>query len=270
MEALSRWVPGRVLAPLAIDPDRGWSLLPDGGATLGEKLGASAGDSASADASAGVRSWDEPLRQYAALQRAVSGRVGELAGLGVPDLRAARLPEQFDALMESAQLRAQVGAADGITAGQYAALGELRPTLAAWCDRLAASVVPPSLDHSDLHDYQVFVSGDGYVFFDWGDASIAHPFTSLLVTLRAVSARYGLAAGSPELDRLREVYLEPWTAERPAAELRADARLAMRLGAIGRAICWQRAFPEAGRQLRNEHGKAVAHWLARLLEPAPD
>ena len=80
MAALSRWVPGQVLTPLATDPERGWSLLPDGGVILGTLPGLDAG------------SWEEPLRQYASLQRAVSGRVAQMAALGVPDLRPARLP----------------------------------------------------------------------------------------------------------------------------------------------------------------------------------
>jgi hypothetical protein len=129
MAALSRWVPGQVLTPVAIDRERGWSLLPDGGVILGTLPGLDAG------------SWEEPLRQYAALRA-------------------------------------------------------LRPALAQWCERLAASPVPPSLDHSDLHDYQVFVADGRYAFFDWGDASIGHPFTSLLVILRAAAARHGLATGS--------------------------------------------------------------------------
>ncbi|MFD0591189.1 hypothetical protein ACFQZ4_00150 [Catellatospora coxensis] len=30
LDALGRWAPGRVLEPIAIDGERGWSLLPDG------------------------------------------------------------------------------------------------------------------------------------------------------------------------------------------------------------------------------------------------
>lgn len=255
LAALSRWVPGQVLAPLAIDPERGWSLLPDGGDILGATPGSALG------------SWEELLRQYAALQRAVSGHVAEMAALGVPDLRPGRLPGQFAALLDSAEIQAQVGAADGITAAQYSALRALAPQLEQWCGRLAASAVPPSLDHSDLHDHQVFAAGGRYVFFDWGDASIAHPFTSLLVVLRVAAARHRLAAGSAALGRLRDVYLEAWTAERPADELRADARLAMRLGAISRALAWQRYFPQSGPHLLAEQGQAAAHWLTELLEP---
>ncbi|HEY2489599.1 MAG TPA: hypothetical protein VGI37_08840 [Streptosporangiaceae bacterium] len=257
MAALSRWVPGQVLTPVAIDREHGWSLLPDGGVILGTLPGLDAG------------SWEEPLRQYAALQRAVSGRVAQMAAFGVPDLRPARLPGHFDALLDSAEVRAQAGATTGMTAAQYAALRALRPALAQWCERLAASAVPPSLDHSDLHDYQVFVTDGRYTFFDWGDASIGHPFTSLLVILRAAAARHGLAAGSAALGRLRDAYLEPWTAELPAHELRRYAKLAIRLGAISRALAWQRAFPQAAAQVRQDQGGAVAYWLTRLLEPDP-
>lgn len=253
--ALSRWVPDLVLTPLAIDAGRGWSLLPDGGTMLG-------------DAMDGAGAWEEPLRRYAELQRAVSGHAAEMVQLGVPDLRPARLPARFAALAGCAQVKEQVGTADGITAGQYAALEELAPRLAQWCGRLAASPVPPSLDHSDLHDHSVFAAPGGrYTFFDWGDASIAHPFTSLLVYLRVVAARHGLEPGAPELARLRDIYLEPWTAEHPAADLREEVRLAMRVGGIGRALTWQRAFPETARYIRQDHGAAMARWLANLLEP---
>jgi Phosphotransferase enzyme family len=255
--ALSQWAPGLVLTPLAVDPGRGWSLLPDGGEMLGDAAGAIAG----------AEGWEEPLRRYAELQRAVSGHVAGMAGLGVPDLRPGLLPAEFAALLNSAQISEQVGVPQGISAGQHAELGELAPRLAGWCERLAASPVPPSIDQSDLHDYSVFWSGGRYVFFDWGDASIAHPFTSLLVFLRMVAARYELTSGAPELLRLRDVYLEPWTAQFPAADLREEVRLAMRLGAIGRALSWQRIFPEAAQHVRQDHGSSVARWLAHLLEP---
>ena len=90
-EALSRWVPDLVLTPLAIDSERGWSLLPDGGMMLGDAM----------DDVAGGAGWEEPLRRYAGLQRAVSGQVAEMVRLGVPDLRPALLPGRFAALTGS-------------------------------------------------------------------------------------------------------------------------------------------------------------------------
>jgi hypothetical protein len=45
--------------------------------------------------------------------------------------------------------------------------------------------------------------------------------------------------------------------------------LAIRFGAISRALAWQRAFPQTAEQVRQDQGGAVAYWLTRLLEPDP-
>jgi hypothetical protein len=254
--ALHNLVPGRVLQPLAINAERGWSLLPDGGRTLSELL----------DTEPDLRVWEELLRQYAALQRALTDRVDDLLALGVPDLRAARLPALFAELLADEVVREQVGVPDGLSEPEYAALCAVGPRLADWCAELAASPIAPTLDHSDLHEGQVFAADDGrYVFFDWGDASIGHPFSSLLVALRVAAHRFGLA--ETELTRLRDAYLEPWTAEQSAAQLRHTVDLAVRLGAISRAASWQRIFPQAGPEMRQAHGRSVAQWLYRALEP---
>jgi hypothetical protein len=233
--ALSEWAPGRVLTPLAIDAARGWSLLPDGGPVLGETHD--------------LDEWVELLRQYAVLQRATAAHVPEMLAIGVPDLRADQLLAQFDELVAVARV---------------AMPGSARPKLLDWCARLAASPVPATIDHSDLHEGQIFAGADGrFVFFDWGDASVAHPFTSLLVALRVVADRIGADC---DLDRARDAYLEPWTAEHPAAELRATADVAVRLGTIARAHSWWRLFPQAD-EARTGNAPFVAQWLLRLFEP---
>jgi hypothetical protein len=240
--ALSRWVPDQVLTPLAVDAAEGWSLLPDGGSVLRET-------------DPGLAEWEDLLRQYAELQRSVAPHVDELVRIGVPDLRPARLPARFAELAESARL----------SPGQRAAVASAAPRFAEDCAELAASRVPASVDHADLHEGQAFV-GDGgrFVFFDWGDASIAHPFTSFLVAYRAAARRLGPG----HLDRLRDAYLEPWTAELPVAELRALVEVAVRVGPISRALSWGRVFPESAYVLDAEHGEFIAEWLLRLADPA--
>ena len=233
--ALSEWAPGQVLTPLAIDAARGWSLLPDGGPVVGATLD--------------LDGWAELLRQYAMLQRASAAHVPEMLAIGVPDLRADRLLAEFDELVAAARIDLP---------------GSARPKVIDWCAQLAASPVPATLDHSDLHEGQIFTGSDGrFVFFDWGDASIGHPFSSLLVALRVVVARFGADC---DLDRLREAYLEQWTAEHSPAELRASVDVALRLGAIARAQSWWRLFPEAD-QARIGNTPFVGKWLLRLFEP---
>ncbi|MEU1407300.1 phosphotransferase [Streptomyces sp. NPDC005728] len=223
--ALAGWVPEHVLEPLAVDADRGWSLLPDGGAlfrTVLEREAVAPG------------AWEGLLRQYASMQHALVPHARAIERLGVPSARTPELPEVFDELLaENAAVRPD----------ERARLGALRPRLVDWCTELAALGIADSLDHTDLHDGQLFNPEPGrYTFFDWGDAAVSHPFCSLQVTARRACDRYG-----PDvLPRLRDAYLEPWTgAGRTTAELRRAVSLAWRLSALGRARAWGRLFPTA-------------------------
>ncbi|MEV0375109.1 aminoglycoside phosphotransferase family protein [Streptomyces sp. NPDC050636] len=244
-EALARWVPEHVLKPLAVDADRGWSLLPDGGSLFRDVLNRG---------SACPRAWEEPLRQYAGMQWVLRPYTEKIESLGVPNARLAVLPEIFDKTVDE---NTTLGLTD------LKALRELRPRLVDWCAELAGAGIADSLDHSDLHDGQLFAPEPGrFTFFDWGDAAVSHPFCSLLVPARAARERYG-----PEvLPRLRDAYLEPWTgAGRTAAELRRAVSLAWRLGAIGRACSWGRLFPGTSDSVSAAGDAESAGWLRELF-----
>ncbi|WP_327371768.1 phosphotransferase [Streptomyces sp. NBC_01217] len=254
-EALARWVPAYVLRPLAVDAGRGWALLPHGGALFRDVLD-------SAHNPVDPRAWEEPLRQYAGMQRALLPYAERIEQLGVPSARTVELPETFDR------------AVDGNTAlapDELKVLHELRPRLAEWCEELAGTGIADTLDHSDLHDGQLFASGPGrFTFFDWGDAAVAHPFCSFLVPARAARERFG-----PEvLPRLRDAYLEPWEGDGCSkAELRRALSLAWRLGAIGRACSWGRLFPGVSEGRSDGAGTVGdaegARWLLELLTEPP-
>ncbi|MFJ9376052.1 aminoglycoside phosphotransferase family protein [Streptomyces sp. NPDC101455] len=259
--ALARWVPEYVLEPLAVDADRGWSLLPDGGELFRQVL-----DRTPADA----RAWEEPLRQYATMQRTLVPYTKDLEQLGVPSARTTTLPQVFDETVEfigsvldktPAQLRHPAPDADPTT------LHALRPRLLNWSSELADLGIPDSLDHSDPHDGQLFNPKPGrFTFFDWGDAAVSHPFCSFLVPAGRVTERYG-----PEvLPRLRDAYLEPWTATGPTGkELRRALTLAGRLGVIGRAVSWGRHFPGASDETRAAGATQSATWLRKLASDEP-
>ncbi|MFD4861699.1 aminoglycoside phosphotransferase family protein [Streptomyces atratus] len=248
--ALARWVPEHVLEPLAVDVDRGWSLLPDGGDLFRDVLNRGPAD---------PRAWEEPLRQYASMQHALVPHAEEIELLGVPSARTTALPDVFDQLIaENTALQA-----DDLTR-----LHEFRPRLVDWCMELAGMGIADSLDHSDLHDGQLFNPEAGrFTFFDWGDAAVSHPFCSFLVPARR--AREQFDAGV--LPRLRDAYLEPWTGDgRTTVELRRAMTLAGRLGAIGRACSWGRLFPGAAGTAADTTGAAEsAKWLLELCtEPS--
>jgi hypothetical protein len=80
---------------------------------------------------------------------------------------------------------------------------------------------------------------------DWGDASISHPFASLVVTFRFLEQRNRLAPDDPWFARLRDAYLEPW-----GGRLAGVFALALRVGAFAHTIAWVRQrdyLPQAAR-----------------------
>lgn len=220
IHALARWVPGRVLEPVAVDAERSWSLLPDGGQTLREIGG---GD------------WEQMLAQHAQLQRDLAVHSAQLLSLRVPD--------------QSPLTMAAWAAAKGATAPPL-------PTL----DGIALT-----LQHDDLHDGNVFA--DGRVF-DWGDASVSHPFGVLLVSLNVLAHRHNLKPGDAQLARARDAYLEPWSDLAPLAQLREEAAAAIELAKIGRAMSWARGLRDATPAQITELGSdPVQGWLGELGKP---
>lgn len=126
--------------------------------------------------------------------------------------------------------------------------------------------MPATVQHDDLHDGNVFVADDGYRFFDWGDASIAHPFGTLLVTLRSVAYAFELSPGDPALVRLRDTYLEAWTDRYDRATLREAADLAMTVATVSWSLSWRRALATTD-PARAEYAAAVPGWLAEVFAP---
>ena len=135
------------------------------------------------------------------------------------------------------------------------------------CRALADGGIPPTLQHDDLHDANVFVADNRYRFFDWGDASVSHPFVSLLVPLRAAAHSLGVDDGHPVLFRLRDAYLDVWRDHGDPGELREQAGLALAVGPLQRALTWRRVLRGVVPAERAEWQDSVPGWTAEHLEP---
>ncbi|WP_320069014.1 aminoglycoside phosphotransferase family protein [Micromonospora sp. RTGN7] len=253
LDALAHLAPGRVPEPVAVDAGRGWALLPDGGETL-------------RDAFARERDpavWERVLTGYAALQRATAPRAGELLALGVPDHRPEVMPGLLAELLDDREA-IRVGVPGGLGPQVYERLRAFLPEFEARCRRLASFGVPAGVQHDDLHDGNVFAAD--HRVFDWGDASVAHPFGTLLVTLNSVADSFALPAGDPVLVRLRDAYLDVWADRHDRAELREAAGLAVTVAKVSRSLSWRRALSTPD-PARAEYAEAVPGWLAELFEP---
>ena len=253
IQVLAEHAPELVLAPIATDVERGWSLHPDGGPIL-----------RSFPDDAVLGHWERLLPEYAELQRRLSVRPGDLTSAGLPDDRPERMPELLTEFLDRTDVLL-VDEPDGLSTEELTRLRELAPVFRLRCALLAESGIAPTVDHSDLHDGNVFVIDDGHAVFDWGDACIAHPFASLLVTMRAIAARYEMAADEPALGRLRDAYLEAWTGEHTRRELIELVAVAIAVYPLSRARSWERALSALPPQRRGEYREAVPGWLHELL-----
>jgi len=220
-----RW-PDLLPRVIAHEPERGWLLLEDAGAPM-HALGNP------------PELWLRLLPRYAELQRGEAHYAAEHLTHGVHDLRLASWPAHYEAMLLQPDLPLELP--------EIRRLVDFAPTFDALCRELNGYGIPDSIQHDDLHHYNVYSRGDQPRLLDWGDASISHPFVSLVATFRFLEEINHLPPGDPWFDRLRDAYLEPW-----GSRLVEAFALAQRTGRFAHAIAElrQRAqFPPAERTI---------------------
>lgn len=254
-QALANWRPDCTVPVLAIDLERGWLLSAEAGITL----------RAASPTADQVEHWVKLLPFYVEFQIEMAPRVTELLAFGMYDRRPANLPVLYAELLRADE-NLRVGLEFGLTPEEYRRLDALRPQLTDWCAELAACGLPDTLTHEELHDANVLVHGDRYIFTDWADSSVAHPFFTMLVTIRAAAHRLKLAEDGPEMARLRDAYLEPWTRFAPRPQLLAVYHLAYRLAMLNRSLSWHFGTGSLSLEDKADYLDYVPGWLQDFLE----
>lgn len=253
--ALARWRPDCMVPVLAVDVERGWILSADAGVTL-RRLG---------QTPAQVAHWLKLLPIYSELQIELAGRVPELLSFGTPDRRLARLPQQYAQLLEAGE-SLRVGLEPGLTPDEHRRLRGLQGRFAAQCEQLAAYGLPESMAHEEVHENNVLLGDKGYIFTDWSDCSVSHPFFTMLVTLRGAAHWLKLDEAGPELRAVRDAYLEPWTRFATRDKLGEALDLAYRLGMVNRALSWHHSMGPLAPQDKQEYADSVPGWLQDYLQ----
>ncbi len=253
-EALWQWHPDCMPPVLAVDLARGWMLIPDLGVTL-RSLVQSTRD---------LGHWERVLTLYAQVQMALASHLPDLLELGVLDRRLAMLPHQYEQLLTDTDALL-IGHPNGLSMEAYQRLRQFVPQFRGMCEQLAGYGIPETLHHEDFHDANIFVRNNHYTFADWGESGVAHPFCTLLVTSRVIAWRLELEENAPELVRLYDVYLEPWTCYASLESLNAALKLAYRVGMVCRALTWRRVTAGVGEPFKSEYADAVPGWLQEFL-----
>jgi hypothetical protein len=234
----SRW-PDRVPEVVGADIERAWLLMRDGGTTL-------------ADAGT-LEPYAHALSLYGELQVGEVGHVEDFFAMGLPDMRLPVISAAYEPFLERDR---------GLTADEVARLHALAPRYQELCAELASFQLPDSIQHDDLHEWNVFVRDGHVALYDWGDAGVSHPLFSWLKPL-GVATRRGV---DPEPFLVS--YLSAWTEVIPEERLRAAIDLAIPVGSFAYALAEQRkcdALPAAGKaHFQETIPQEVRTYLARM------
>lgn len=256
--------PRDVLPVLAADLGRAWLLMPDGGSVLSDVLQEDVADIA--------RHWSAVLVRLADLQSDLSQDLARLLALGVPDRRPDVLPTLYRELLARPERLVQ-DEPEALTEDDLSNLRALLPHVEAVCAELTASGPPVTLVHDDLHDGHIFARPNGdasYIFFDYGDACISHPFVQMVSAQRFWPIHSSIQPDDMTVERLYGVYLNQWSVSMSVAERRRALDLALAVGTIVRALTWINAvgsyLDEIGAELRARYARGVAYWMRALLD----
>lgn len=238
----ARW-PDRVAEVLAHDEQRGWLLLADAGTPF--RVSDTSPDT-----------WLAALPLYAELQWGEAARAADHVAGGVPDLRVATLPARYEDL-----LRCDLP----LQSDETGRLRRFAARFADLCGELAAHGVPETVQHDDLHAANLYAQGSRLRLLDWGDASISHPFASLVVTFRFLEQTGRLPPGDPWFGRLRDAYLEPW-----GRGLAGTFVLAIRVGTFAHACAWVRQRDALPQEARPDFDRTFTIVLRRAIAQTLD
>jgi hypothetical protein len=211
--------------------------------------------------------WDEILRLFARMQIESVAHLDTLKALGCPDRRLKVLPRLFEHLLADKAAALLPERDGGLTEAEYEQLRTLSPEVERMCAELASYNVPEALHHDDFHPGNIMVRDGDYIFFDWAESALAHPFYSMIIVLRY--ANMVLDFDDAALRHMQDTYLQEWTTYEPIKRLLAAFQLAQRLGLLCRALTWHHTISHLEASNKWEYEQAVPGGLRRFLNDMP-
>ncbi len=252
LSVLAELAPDHVVPVTAADPERDLLLTPDQGDVVGE-----AGEP--------LETVSRVMRAASELQRELVPHLERLTAAGLTALTPGDvLPYVQQRLDEFSGLPA--GDPRGFEPGAAEKLEACLPALAAAVDDVTTLGLPITLNHNDLHTFNVFETDGRMRFFDFGDALLTDPLSTLRVPLGGLAHHYECPMDDPRLLRAVEPALEVWSDLVPLDELRAALPSAHRLGRLARCESWIRCYPSMTDEELGEYGEAASYWLAAVAD----
>ncbi len=135
----------------------------------------------------------------------------------------------------------------------------MAPRLVAMSCELQEYQVPRSLVHGDLHLANVAFNRGNYVFFDWCDSCVSHPFLDIA---------YIFAQNAKNETQCRDAYLALWTEYEPMERLLRMWALAEPLSALNQAITYQQTASYLKEPSKSKFMGGASYFVRQLLRSA--
>jgi hypothetical protein len=226
LENLANLYPDRVPKPVAVQPEERWMLLDDFG-----------------DISENELPLEEDVRlmqDFASLQIDSSRKIESLLAAGCKDRRLNVLLSQIEPLLNDGLVLSKLDPED------RAKLQQAAPRLRELIVQLFSLDIPCAILHGDLHGGNVIRHGNTFLYFDWTDAAISHPFFDMIHIFHQEDVERKTA--------LQESYLALWEEHYSKAHVRRAWQLASVLYGFYHAVSYQ----------------TIVHGIEELVQPELD
>ncbi|NJR72922.1 MAG: phosphotransferase [Scytonema sp. CRU_2_7] len=174
------------------------------------------------------------------------------------------MPTLYQELLNETELLA-TNHPSGLSLLECQRLQDTVDVFASLCKQLATFAIPETLHHGDLHDGNVFIHNGRYIFFDWGDSSISHPFFSIRDTYANLNRRFGLGKNSFWFERLKDCYLRSWVEYETREKLEVAFEIAQKLSPIPDIFRWLPVLSNMDKAARNNYIDAIPNLLREFL-----
>ena len=256
ISALAQRWPDQVPRIAAADFDRNWMLMRDfGDESLGDLPDAR---------------WAAAARLFAELQIDCTAHMDRWKDLGCPLRGPEEMPALFAQLLADREVLTEEP--DPLSEAEIEQLHGHVPRIEAMCAKLASYKIPLSLHQQDFREGNLMVAGDTYLFYDWGDTVISHPFFSVHRMLDFLPEPEGIARWDEYLEHaedgrrrtIRDGYLTAWTEYGSREQLVQAFALSRLLNEPYQAIRWYLEMPYL--EPTSPWGKTIRRAPRRMLK----
>ena len=235
---------------ISIDRQRHWMLLKDFGKPVGISIF--------------LKRQQNIYRLFAQIQIKSVEHRDRLLAVGCLDRGLDILQSQIDPLINDEDALSELSAAE------IDRLHTLAPKLKNLCSQLASYNIPETLVHGDLHLHNIAFYQGHYIFFDWTDSCISHPFFDLfqLFIDGNQQSLWGSlkGLGKQKFNKyLRDQYLSQWIEYEPRARLLDAWEIAKPLCPLHHAISYQHIISNLEPSSKQELNSALPYLLREII-----